>query len=51
MHGKMKSADKDQVMKDFKSGKYVILVSTTVIEVGIDIPDATIIIIKNAERF
>ena len=47
----MKSIDKDQVMKDFKSGKYVILVSTTVIEVGIDIPDATIIIIKNAERF
>jgi len=51
LHGKMKSADKDQVMKDFKSGKYMILVSTTVIEVGIDIPDATIMIIKNAERF
>ena len=51
LHGQMKSTEKDSIMKDFKEGKYVILVSTTVIEVGIDIPDATIMIIKNSERF
>lgn len=51
LHWQMKSSEKDQIMKDFKDGKYVILVSTTVIEVWIDIPDATIMIIKNSERF
>ncbi len=51
LHGQMKPTEKDEIMKDFKEGKYVILVSTTVIEVGIDIPDATIMIIKNSERF
>lgn len=51
LHGQMKAAEKDQVMKDFKDGKYSILVSTTVIEVWVDIPDATIMIIKNSERF
>lgn len=51
MHGKMKSKDKDAVMQGFKTGKYAILVATTVIEVGVDIPEATIMIIKNAERF
>lgn len=51
MHGKMKSKDKDAVMHAFKEGKIKILVATTVIEVGVDIPEATIMIIRNAERF
>ncbi len=51
LHGKMKSDQKDDVMKKFKEWHYVMLVSTTVIEVWIDIPDATAIIIKSAERF
>jgi ATP-dependent DNA helicase RecG len=51
LHGKMRPADKEQVMQDFKSGKVVFLVSTTVVEVGIDIPEATVMIIKNAARF
>lgn len=51
LHGKIKPAEKDQIMHNFKEGKTNILVSTTVIEVGIDIPDATVMIIYNAERF
>jgi ATP-dependent DNA helicase RecG len=51
IHGKMKAAEKDQVMADFKAKKYDILVSTSVVEVGIDIPNATIMIIEGAERF
>ena len=51
LHGKMKASDKDEVMEKFKKGEYSLLVSTTVIEVGIDIPEATIMVIMNAERF
>ncbi|MFA7298261.1 MAG: ATP-dependent DNA helicase RecG [Candidatus Absconditabacterales bacterium] len=51
LHGKMRPKDKEDVMQDFKIGKICLLVSTTVIEVGVDIPEATIMIIKNSERF
>lgn len=47
----MKPAEKNLVMKQFKEGKLVFLVSTTVVEVGIDVPEATVMIIKNSERF
>ncbi len=51
LHGKMTSEEKNAVMADFKDGLFDILVSTSVIEVGIDVPNSTIIVIEGAERF
>lgn len=51
VHGNMKQKDKDDVMESFRKGEISVLVSTVVIEVGVDVPDATMMIIENAERF
>ena len=51
VHGKMKSVEKDEILKSFSEGNIDILVSTTVIEVGINVPNATVMLVENAERF
>ena len=51
LHGKMKAVDKQKVMDDFSEGKIDVLVSTTVVEVGVNVPNASVMVIENAERF
>ena len=51
VHGRMKPAEKDEVMRRFIAGEIKILVSTTVIEVGVDVPNASVMIVEHAERF
>ncbi len=51
LHGKMTPAEKDRVMKEFSSGETQLLIATTVVEVGVDVPNATVLVIENAERF
>ena len=51
LHGRMKPAEKNRVMEEFAAGQIQVLVSTTVVEVGVDVPNATVMLVENAERF
>ncbi len=51
LHGRMRSADKQRIMTDFRKGKIDVLVSTVVVEVGVDVPNATVMVIEEADRF
>src|SRR5262249_1695712 len=51
LHGRMKGEDKDRVMRDFARGAIQILVATTIVEVGVDVPNASVMIVEHAERF
>ena len=51
VHGRMRGREKDAVMAQFRNGEIGVLVSTTVIEVGVDVPEATVMMVENAERF
>jgi ATP-dependent DNA helicase RecG len=51
LHGRMKAVEKEEVMEDFRRGKHHVLVSTTVIEVGVDVPNATVMLVQDANRF
>ncbi len=51
IHGRMKAKDKARIMEDFSAGRIQVLVSTTVIEVGVDVPNATLMVVENAERY
>jgi len=51
LHGRLRPAEKERVMDEFRAGKHHLLISTTVIEVGVDVPNATVMLVENAERF
>jgi len=51
LHGRMRPAEKERVMDEFRAGKHHLLISTTVVEVGVDVPNATVMLVENAERF